>query len=188
MVPLIAQDAMDAFNANGLPMAIGAGIASFHGIGVQAGNISASESERILKNSVAKSVYGPYWNDLSPRQQESLMKRFTQLREAETASKRERLGHKANSIRDLFPEDVRTALDDVAATVDVSRSIAGGYRLSDERYAEYQKRAATQIELRVRRVMHSAGPNKEKTIQKAVDAGRTAARESILKDIDRGHL
>ncbi len=157
--PLFIQDMYDYIRYNNLDMDIVyAAPLAFHGVTTLTYPESKSGQARSYKNAKAKEYYGTKWEELGPEAQKYLRLFEPNIEELELMAKQEKndkavntrfLKEQRKSERKLFnslpmymQDELNKLLVDVGG---LSRIIADGWYLNDQRWLEYQSRVAQEV-------------------------------------------
>lgn len=154
---------------------------------------------QILQDTVATDKYDRLWDDLSPNQQEVLMRQYPAIKELEIKADEEKLppeeinlkeqNEAAEKVTKLLPDDIQNVLKDSNVRVSgLSRRI-GKFWLNNDRYELYQIYSAEEIQKQLKTVSANKrwanydSLKKKQYINDRIDKAKERARNRLLLDI-----
>ncbi len=206
-VPLFVQDVIDAARFQGMSGLAMVVPTALHGVGAMTYPITATGEEIKAKNALAQHYFGRQWDELGPTFQQAvenanphinLMRERSRM-ERENWSFMERIGEQeaeaARKIHKSLPRFVQDELDRyVVRITGLSRIISGDWSLNDERYEQYQERAAFILNKALPKIILNANyrnlsfQNKRLILDSIIDIAKRAAREEIVKKANMDDL
>lgn len=202
--PLTMQDTTDALIEEGIPMALLATTLSGTGTGVQTYTPTEHTVFTKTKDRIANEEYEKDWDNLTPRQQELLVRKYPEIKQAELAAKKSRA--EEPSVYKESEEEYKTSvrifksLDEESQAIlkelgikdiGISRRIgANKFYLNDERYADYEEEVKRLLPAKIRAIKLSglSVDEKIKRIQTITGNVKEYVRKRLLKRISVGQI
>lgn len=201
LVPLAAQDALDALRWGGFSNAMVALPLAFHGIGVQTYEPTAFKEANDIKNQIALETFGRKWDELSQIAQNLLRQARPQIELTELKAKSERTNYTFISkeaersaqtgldIQRALPKNVQKAMMDSMVTVGgLSRRVGTNWWLNDENYKKYSDLVTLYLNKILPAFIDSPGWSKLSAesqrlwLDKVIAFSKETARKQVIND------
>jgi len=196
ITPLVIQDTVEAYRTEGMKTAAAALPMAFHGVGVQTFERTSMDDLTDLRDHYAIDVFGRKWEELGPRAQNALREYKPQIEEQERIAQfdRRNIAFDATRQREAgqlversLGKNIRKEMDRIGVTVGgISRTLNRNWRLSSDRYSEYQKETSKLINSVLSRIVDTPGYNNMDDQRKAalldyvIRESKRAARNKIV--------
>jgi hypothetical protein len=196
MTPLVIQDTIEAYRTEGMKTAATAFPMAFHGIGVQTFERTSMDDLTDMRDHYAVDVFQKKWDELGPRAQAALREYKPQIEEQERIAQFDRRNIAFDAARQreagqlverALGKDIRKEMDRIGVTVGgISRTLSRNWRLSADRYNQYQKSTSKVLNTVLSRIVGTPGyenmpdQNKAELLDYIIREAKRVARNEIV--------
>lgn len=200
--PLFVQDVVDALRYQGFTSAAIVSPLAVHGIGAMTYPVRPSSEAAKMKDSLSREKFGKSWDEISNIGQQYIRESNPEieLMERKASVERENFDLVAkrleeqrkvmNGIIDKMPSPIRKDIDNLNVYIPgLSRYVANGFYLNDNRYKEYQNKVKVNMTLYLSQLKNldvwNLAPDSMKAglIEEVINAIKKQTRDDILKKI-----